>query len=173
MLPDVNKEEELEILKKENQKLTNENINLREKIKQLKYRENTYHNLIIQIEHYKKQAANFNFKENNLNILLEPLELLLKNEIVCDVVLVDKQGLLVADSNTFCKNVNKKSEALAAVAAMCDDLMDEVSKKVSIGKIQQINMINENGISFLGQTITIASDQLILMLLINGQLPTK
>ena len=102
-------------------------------------------------------------QENLTNSLETILVRLAQNQEYREVVLADEQGLLVAGGNS------EYSEDLAVVAAMFDDFVKKFPQMLPVSTIQQLNVIDENGITVTAHYFPLASGPLILVSLTAGQ----
>jgi len=106
-------------------------------------------------------------QENLTNSLETILVRLAQNQEYREVVLADEQGLLVAGGNS------EYSEDLAVVAAMFDDFVKKFPQMLPVSTIQQLNVIDENGITVTAHYFPLASGPLILVSLTAGQGPDR
>jgi len=105
-------------------------------------------------------------QENLTNALETILVRLPQNKGCREVVLADEQGLLVAGG------YSEYSEDLAVIAAMCDDFVKKIPRMLPVSMIQQLNVIDENGITVTAHYFPLVSG-LILVSLTVGQGPDR
>nr|VFJ64772.1 MAG: hypothetical protein BECKFW1821C_GA0114237_100645 [Candidatus Kentron sp. FW] len=79
-------------------------------------------------------------------------------------VLADEQGLLVA-------GVGEYEENLAAIAAVCNEVGDRVGNILPFGKLQEMQMIDENGLAATIYFVPVDTQWLTLVLLSVGKSP--
>ncbi|OAD20031.1 hypothetical protein THIOM_004283 [Candidatus Thiomargarita nelsonii] len=85
-----------------------------------------------------------------------------------NAVLADKQGMLIAAADN-----NEDCEDLAAIAAMFDDLIKKIPQTLLVSTIQQLKVVDENGVTITVQSFQVASEQLFIVSLTVGAEPNQ
>ena len=93
------------------------------------------------------------------------LEALSRNIEGCQAaVLADEQGLLVA-------GIGEYEENLAAIAAVCNEVGDRMGDILPFGKLQEMQMMDENGLTTTVYSVPVDTQWLTLVLLSVGKSP--
>ncbi len=148
------------------QSVAEEVSSLRNKIEKLTAENAKLRSLSLVYQPSSQRAAILE-QENLTNSLETILVRLAQSQEYREVVLADEQGLLVAGGHS------EYSEDLAVVAAMFDDFVKKCPQMLPISTIQQLNVIDENGITITVHYFPLASGSLNLVSLTVGQGPDR